>query len=40
MKYREAAIIASAAMLLATFFWPPTLEIYLGWADHIMGVTR
>lgn len=29
-----------AAMILATFFYQPTLDVYMGWADHIMGVTR
>lgn len=29
-----------AAVILATFFYQPTLDVYTGWANHIMGVSR
>lgn len=32
------AAMAIAIVILATFFHPYTLEIYMGWADRIVGV--
>jgi hypothetical protein len=36
LKYLSYVAIVLDAALLATFFYPPTLEIYMHWADAVV----
>lgn len=40
LKHLAYTALVVDAMILATFFYPPTLEIYMGWIDHMLGVVR